>query len=299
MTNPVPHSCSLARRMARLLGQAVRAFIADDVSRLGAALAFYTTIAVAPLLVFAIAVAGAFFTEADARSRVLGEIERLAGPQASAAIKDFSRETKENTGRLATIISSATLALGAFGVFHQIQDALNTIWRVPPGPALGWIASLKRRLFSLAMVLSTGFLLIVSLIVSAGFAWLGNYAGGKLGLTEAVLQGVNAILSWVILTLSFATIFKLLPDLRIAWKHVWLGAAVTAVFFTAGKAVLGIYLSRPEVTSAYGAAASLVALLIWCYYSAQIFLFGAEFTQVSASSNGGRRTAKADGESSR
>jgi membrane protein len=279
----------------RLLWRTIREFYSDSVSRLGAALAFYTTIAVAPMLVLTIALAGFFFDSKDtARNHVLGEIEHLAGKQAGAAIEAVQSPEKKPGGQLATFISSFTLLFGAFGVFHHLQDALNVIWHVPPPQKMHWLRTLLKRLFSITMVLVTGFLLLVSLIASAFLGWVSEHTLGRLSLHPLVLQAVDLVLSTSVITLLLAMIFRLLPDTRVRWRHVWLGAVFTAVFFTVGKAALGVYLANASVASAYGAAGSLIILLLWCYYAAQIIFFGAEFTRVTDLSDGGRDFSKVD-----
>jgi membrane protein len=278
----------IIRRSGRILTKTAQAFFADDVMRLGAALAFYTTVAVAPLLVLAIALAGTVFGEGEARLTIIGEIERLAGSQASAAVAAVQSPTATTTGMLATLLGVGTLIFGALGVFTNLQDALNAIWRVPPRPTNGWWHFLRRRLFSLATVLATGFLLLVSLVASAVLSWLGTQTAQRLGLPVFGLQLVNNGISFGVVTSLFALVFRLLPDTPVRMRHVWIGAAVTAVLFTAGKSALGLYLGRASLTSAYGAAGSLLVLLLWCYYAAQIVFLGAEFTRVTALSDGGR-----------
>lgn len=281
------------RRLPRLLWHSLRAFFSDNVSRLGAALAFYTTIAVAPLLVLAVVIAGFFFGgEEAARERVLGEIENLAGRQAGAALSAVQSPADEPAGRTAAVIGAVTLLFGAFGVFYHLQDALNTIWHIPPPREINWWRTLLKRLFSLAMVLATGFLLLVSLIASAFLSWLSATTVERLGLSPAFLQAVNLLLSLGMITVLLAVIFRLLPDTRVRWRHVWLGAGITAGLFTAGKTALGFYLAHSNVGSAYGKASSLIVLLLWCYYAAQIIFFGAEFTRVSDLSEGGRNFSK-------
>ena len=281
----------MPRRVARILGHTGKAFFADNVTRLGAALAFYTTVAVAPLLVLAIAVAGFFFEEAEAREKVIGEIASLAGSQAGEAIKTVqSVESPANStaGRTTTVVGIVTLMFGAFGVFHHLQEALNSIWRVKPPATKGWWSFVRPRLFSFATVIGTGFLLLVSLVASAVLSWLSATAFARFQLPTAILQVVNNGLSFGMLTFLFAMVFKLLPDTPVRWRDVWLGAVVTALFFTVGKSLLGLYLGRASVTSGYGAARSLIVLLLWCYYAAQIVFLGAEFTRVTTLSKGGR-----------
>ena len=279
---------SILKRSGRILAKTAHAFIADNIPGLGAALAFYTTVAVAPLLVLAIAVAGMVFAEGEARQRVIGEIQRLAGSQAGAALASVQSPLVSTTGILATVLGVGTMIFGALGVFTHLQDSLNAIWRVRPRPVQGWWHFMKGRLFSLVTVVVTGFLLLVSLIVSAMLSWLGAQAAQRFGLQVLGLQIVNNVISFGVVTSLFALVFRMLPDTRVRMRHVWIGAAVTAVLFTVGKSVLGLYLGRASLTSAYGAAGSLLVLLLWCYYAAQIVFLGAEFTRVTALSNGGR-----------
>lgn len=275
-------------RVRRILARTGRAFLDDNITRLGAALAFYTTVAVAPLLVLAIAVAGFFFDEGSAREKVLGEIQTLAGPHASEAIAAVETPADSATGRSTTALGAATLIFGAFGVFHHLQEALNSIWRVRPPSAKGWRAFLRQRVFSFATVVMTGFLMLVSLVASAMLSFLSAQALGRFELPAFALQAMNHVLSFAMITLLFALIFKLLPDTPVRWRNVWLGAAVTALLFTIGKACLALYLGRSDVASGYGAARSLIVLLLWCYYAAQIVFLGAEFTRVTTLSKGGR-----------
>jgi membrane protein len=282
---------SLPRRILRILARTGKAFLDDSVTRLGAALAYYTTVAVAPLLVLAVMVAGFFFEETEAREKVIGEIASLAGSHAGKAIESVQAvQSPANSaaGRGTTAIGIATLLFGAFGVFHHLQEALNSIWRVKPAPTKGWRAFLRQRLFSFATVMGTGFLLLVSLVASAMLSWLSGQALARWELPTVALQTVNNLLSFGMLTFLFAMVFKLLPDTTVQWRHVWLGAVVTALLFTVGKSLLGLYLGRANVASGYGAARSLIVLLLWCYYAAQIVFLGAEFTRVTALSHGGR-----------
>ncbi len=287
MISAAVEQVGILRRSGRILFRTVHAFASDNIIRLGAALAFYTTVAIAPLLVLTIAMAGAVFGETDARSHVIGEIERLAGAQASAAVAAVHSPVA-GSGLVATLIGAGTLIFGTLGVFNQLQDALNAIWRVPPQAMKSWGHFLKGRLFSLATVIVTGFLLLVSLVASAMLSWLGTQTAERLDLPVFGLEMVNNGISFGVITALFAMIFRLLPDTRVQMRHVWIGAGVTALLFTGGKTLLGYYLGRAALTSAYGAAGSLLVLLLWCYYAAQIVFFGAEFTRVTALSNGGR-----------
>ncbi|MDI1337739.1 MAG: YihY/virulence factor BrkB family protein [Lacunisphaera sp.] len=279
---------SILRRSGRILAKTVHAFFSDNIAGLGAALAFYTTVAVAPLLVLSIAMAGTVFGASDARQEVIGQIERLAGAQASAAVAAVQNPAGAAQGVFATLLGVGTLIFGTLGVFTHLQNALNAIWRVSPRPAESWWHFLRSRLFSLATVIATGFLLLVSLVASAMLSWLGAQTAERLNLPVFGLEMVNNVISFGVVTSLFALIFRLLPDTTVRMRHVWLGAAVTALLFTGGKSVMGFYLGRASLTSAYGAAGSLLVLLLWCYYAAQIVFLGAEFTRVTALSNGGR-----------
>lgn len=287
-------SPSLLRRTGRILARTGQAFFADNVSRLGAALAFYITVAVAPLIVITLAVAGMIFQDESARDTVLGEMNRLMGANAAAVVTSVEPPTQSRNGVLATTLGVATLIFGAMGVFVHLQDALNAIWRAAPRTDHGLWRIVRRRLFSMATVLMTGFLLLVSLVLSAMLSWFGAQWVGRLPLPPWTLQAINLSLAFLLTTVLFALIFKLLPDAKMKWRHVWLGAAVTAVLFAVGKWALGLYLGRGTVTSAYGAASSAIALLIWCYYASQILFLGAEFTRITSRSDGGRDFSSLD-----
>jgi membrane protein len=259
----------------------------DKVSRLAAALAYYTTFSIAPLLVIAIGAAGLFFGAEAARREVSAQLGGLLGPPATQILEMTvaSARRNESAGVLATVVGFVVLIFGASGVFASLQDALNTIWEVRPKPDLGWAYLVRSRLFSFAMVLVIAFLLMVSLVISAGLAALESYAGGR--VQEAVLwRAINFGISIGVFTLLFAMMYKFLPDVKIGWRDVWIGAAITAALFSLGEALIGLYIAKSSVTSAYGAAGSLVVLLLWVYYSAHIVFFGAEFTQVYARRHG-------------
>ena len=258
----------------------------DKVPRHGAALAYYTVFSIVPLLVIIIAMIGLVFGQEAAQSYILQQLESLLGEQSTAAIKDMiQRASQPSTGILATLVALATLLFGASGLFGQLQDSLNSIWGVEPKTRGIW-GIVQDRFFSFMAVLGTGFLLLVSLVLSAGLAALGKWFGGWLPAPEVVLQMLNALISFTVITALFAMMFKVLPDARVAWRDVWIGAALTALLFTIGKFSIGLYLGKSDVGSAYGAAGSLAILLVWVYYSAQILLFGAEFTQVYANRAG-------------
>lgn len=263
-----------------LVVRTVRKFIAKDTLSLGAALAYYTTFSLVPLLVIALAIAGAFFGDKAAQGRLSDELTSTVGPEVATAIEK-TLETARSTGSTSTATLAGVIGLlfGAAGVFGQLQTSLNLIWEVPPGTNGGWWAWLKARFLSFAMVLGAGFLLIVSLIASTLVTGLCKYTFP--GESFAV-QSVNQALSFAMVTLLFSLIFKVLPGCEIDWRDVWIGAAVTAALFTLGKFLLELYLSRTHVSSAYGTAGSLAVILVWVYYASQILLFGAQFTQVCA-----------------
>lgn len=261
----------------------------DKAPKQGAALAYYTVFSIVPLLVIIIAMIGLVFGQEAAQSYILQQISTLVGEQSAEALKDMiQRATKPTTGMIATVVAFATLLFGASGLFGELQDSLNTIWGVKPKEGRGIWGLLRDRFLSFMTLLGTGFLLLVSLVLSAGLSAMGKWFSGWLPLREFVLQSLNLLVSLIVITGLFALMFKVLPDARIAWKDVWVGAFMTAVLFTVGKFAIGLYLGKSDVGSAYGSAASLVIVLIWVYYSAQIFLFGAEFTKVYANKYGAR-----------
>jgi membrane protein len=265
-----------------LLKESFSGWSEDKAPRLGAALAYYTIFSLAPLLVIVIGVAAFVFGREAAQGEVLGQLQGLLGEAGAQAIQGMIQNASQSktTGAFATVIGVATLLFGASGVFGELQDALNTVWGVKPKPGRGILGTIKQRFLSFAMVAGIAFLLLVSLTVSAALAAVGKFTEGL--LPTEILHVVNFVTSFAVITLLFAMIYKLLPDARIAWSDVWIGAAVTALLFTIGKFAIGLYLGKSSVASAYGAAGSLVILLVWIYYSAQILFFGAEFTEVYA-----------------
>ena len=275
-----------------LLKEAFEKWSADKAPRLGAALSYYTVFSLVPLLVLAISIAGLVFGTEAAQQAIMAQIESLVGPQSAAAIKQMLEiAQKPSSGALASAIAVVTLLLGASGVFAQLQDALNTVWGVEPKAGRGLWGTIKDRLFSLMAVLGTGFLLLVSLVLSAALAAFGKMFQGRLPGHEGLLHLADLAISFGVITLLFAMMFKLLPDAKIAWRDVWIGAGLTSVLFTVGKFAIGMYLGKADVGSAYGAAGSLVILLVWVYYSSQILLYGAEFTSVYANRYGSRIVA--------
>jgi membrane protein len=268
---------------------AAQEWVKDKVPRLGAALAFYTVLSLAPLLIIVIAIVGLVFGEQAAQGQLVAQIHDLVGKDGATAIEVMVANARKPTaGIISSVLSVTMLLLGATGVFSELQDSLNTIWEVEPKPGRGVWGVVRNRFLTFALVLAIGFLLLVSLVLSAALQMLGDFVSGLLSDYVSFLQATNFLLSLVVFTLLFATIFKLLPDVRIGWKDVWLGAAVTAVLFVLGKSLIGLYLGRSSIGSTYGAAGSLVVLLVWVYYSAQILYFGAEFTKVYAARFGTR-----------
>jgi membrane protein len=272
-----------------LLKETGREWMEDKVPRLGAALAYYSALSIAPLAVIAIAIAGLVYGEEAARGHLLDEIRSLVGAQGAEAIQTMiAHSRKPGSGVLASILGVATLLAGASGVVGQLQDALNTIWEVAPKPGRGVWGFLKDRSLSLAMVLGLGFLLLVSLVISTVLTALTTSLGGLLPGAASAMEAVNFVATMAVVALLFALIFKLLPDAEVAWRDVWIGAALTALLFAVGKFLLGLYLGHSGIASTYGAAGSLVVLLVWVYYSSQIVFLGAEFTKAYANRFGSR-----------
>lgn len=255
--------------------------------QLAAALAYYTLFSLAPLLLIAIAVAGLVFGRETTERQILTTFQGLVGPQGAQAIQGMLQSASAPTsGLLATVIGIVTLGIGAGGVVGQLQEALNTIWEVEVKPGGGLWSLIRTRFISFAMVLGVGFLLLVSLLISAALAAMLQVTRGILPGGEVLWHAIEFIVSLGLITVLFALIFKVLPDVQIAWRDVGIGAALTAVLFTVGKFLLGLYLGREGVTSPYGTAGSLVLVLLWVYYSGLIVFFGAAFTKVYASTYG-------------
>lgn len=265
-----------------LIRKSVVAWVDDYAPSMGAALAYYTLFSIAPLLIIAIAVAGLFFGQEAARGEIVTQIQGLIGREGAIAVQGLLKSASEPAeGIFATVVGIITLVIGATTVFGELQSDLDRIWRVPaPAKENGLWALLRARLLSFGLVLGLGFLLLVSLVVSAAIAAFGKWSYGFFEGREALLYAVNFSISFAITTLLFAMIYKFMPRARIAWRDVWVGAAVTALLFELGKLLIGLYLGKTGVASGFGAAGSLVVLLVWVYFSAQIFLLGAEFTWV-------------------
>jgi membrane protein len=256
----------------------------DKASRLAAALSYYTAVAVAPLLVLLVTSIGWFYGRDSAQVQLVAQLRGVVGPQgAEVARVVLESADRPDVAGIAGILSLLTLIWGASNVFVELQDSLNTVWGVELKPRKRGIkVFIRERLLSFSMILVIGFLLLVSLILSAIISALGGFLGELLPGMAFIWEVVNFVLSFVVTVVLFALIYKVLPDAKFAWADVWMGATVTALLFTVGKWLLGLYLANQTLSSAYGAVGSLVVLLIWVYYSAQIFFFGAEFTQIYA-----------------
>jgi membrane protein len=263
-------------------------FREDNVLRLGAALAYYSVFSLGPLLVIVVGIAGLVFGKDTIRRHLSEQIASLVGSGSAQIIESMMAARSKDAGLMATVLGIALLLLGASGVFGQLQDALNTIWEVKAKPGQGLWGFVRNRFLSMAMVLGTGFLLLISLVLTTALTALSGYAAGIMSISEVLMHILNFALSFVVVTVLFAMIFKFLPDVRIMWRDVWVGSVGTALLFTGGKYVLGLYLGRESVASAYGAAGSVVLILLWVYYSSLILFFGAEFTQVYAKRAGAR-----------
>jgi membrane protein len=273
----------------KLLQETLQQWQQDRVSRLAAALAYYTVFSVAPLLVIAVAIAGAVFGQEAAKAEIISQLENLVGSEgASAVVVALNNANQPQVGSIASLISVGVLLIGASGVFAQLQDALNTVWNVQPKPGKGIWGFVSKRLFSFLMVLAIGFLLLASLIISAVLSTVRKFNLDFLPGSQFLWSNIDLFISLGLLTFMFALMFKYVPDVKIAWKDVWVGAIITSLLFLLGKFLLGWYLDQGTLGSTYGAASSLIVFLAWVYYSAQIILFGAEFTQVYAHKYGSK-----------
>lgn len=265
-------------------------FAEDKAARLGAALAYYTIFSIAPLLVITLAIAGLAFGAEAAGGQLFGAFAGLVGPEGAEAIETMvANAWRPEAGIVSIVLGAAALLFGATGVFYQLKDALNTIWEVRPKKGKGLLRFVKARILSFGMVLALGFLL-VSLVVTAAVSAVGEFVRASLPGGEGVFLALNFLVGTLIVAVCFAALFKWLPDARIAWRDVGLGALVTAVLFNVGQLAIGLYLGRSSAASVYGAAGSLVLVLLWIFYSAQLFFLGAEFTQVYANRSGSRVT---------
>ncbi|MDP9170119.1 MAG: YihY/virulence factor BrkB family protein [Acidobacteriota bacterium] len=267
--------------------EAADQWLEHNAPRLGAALAYYTILSLAPLLVVVVALCGLAFGDDAVRGQLYWEIKDVVGSQGAAFVQSLLVGAHEPaTGITASAAGFVVLIAGASGVFGELRDTLNYIWDAPVPKSSGFGRIVRYRVFCFAMVLGFGFLLVVSLALSAGVQALGSFASHRLAIDPRLLEIVNFAVTIVVTGVLFALIYRVIPEVPIDWADVGVGAAVTAVFFAVGKFLIGFYLGTAGVGSAYGAAGSLVVLLVWVYYSAQIFLYGAEFTHVYASHRG-------------
>ncbi len=279
------------KRIWGLVKKSIVAWVDDFAPSMGAALAYYTLFSIAPLLMIAIAVAGLAFGQEAAQGEIVGQIQGVIGREGAIAVEGLLKSANAPArGIFLTVVSVITLLIGATTVFAELQSDLDRIWRIPaPAKVNGIWILLRSRLLSFGLVLGLGFLLLVSLLVSAAIAAFGKWWDGAFEGWETLLQGLNFGFSLAVSALLFAVIYKYMPRARIAWRDVWVGAAVTAFLFEIGKILIGLYLGKTSVASGFGAAGSLVVLLVWVYFAAQIFLLGAEFTWVYAHEYGSKR----------
>jgi membrane protein len=260
----------------------------DNVSRLGASLAYYTLFAIAPVLIVAIAIAGLVFGQEAVRGQIVHQVDDLIGMQGGRAVQALLQgASSHSAGVLATVLGSITFLLGATGAFLELQYALNTIWRVAPKASAGIRDFLLQRLVSFGLVVAIGFLLLVSLAVSAALSAFSGWLNARVPGMAFVWMAVNLIASIGVSTLLFALVYKVLPDVDLDWRDVWIGAVITAVLFGIGKTVIGLYIGHSSTASSYGAAGSVVVLLLWVYYSTQVVLLGAELTRAFTASRRG------------
>jgi membrane protein len=277
-----------AKHFIALVKKAVNAWLDDYAPSMGAAIAFYTVFSLAPLVIIVIAVAGFFGGHDAVQGQLFQQVAALVGPEGAKAVESVVQGAQApRQGLVATLISVGILLVGSTSVFSELQSALDRIWKVPAAEKPSGIWNMVRtRLLSLGLVLALAFLLIVSLIVSAVLSALGSWASGLLPEWEILLQISNILVGLVFTTILFAMIYRFMPNASVAWRDVWTGAAVTAVLFEIGKILIGLYIGKASIASSYTAAGSLVVVLIWVYYAAQVFLLGAEFTWVYANQHG-------------
>jgi membrane protein len=277
------------RKVWPLAKDTVSEWSTDKCPRLGAALSYYTVFSLAPVLILVIAVAGLFLGREAAQGQIVDELGGLLGVDAAKMVQAaILKASAHDSGIRASVLGIVTLLVGATGVMVELQDALNTVWKVLPRPGASVKRFVRARLLALALVLSIGFLLLVSLVMSAGLEVFVGWAGGFLPKWVALGYVLNYVIGFGVIALFFALLFKLLPDAKVAWKDVWIGALFTSVLFHLGKYLIALYIGRASVASTFGAAGSLAVLLVWIYYSSQILLLGAELTRAYANRYGSR-----------
>jgi membrane protein len=271
-----------ARHSWALLNRTFDAWCADNGSRMGAALAYYALFSLAPILLIAVAIAGSVFDDMSAREEVIKQVRYYVGTHGARAVRELMVNiTAVKSGVGGAVASAVLLFFAASGLVTELQSALNEIWKTEPPPR-PWLALIRRRVMALGFVLGSGFLLLLELILSTVAAVLGTYVSSRLPVSEAVLHTIDFILSFGVVTLLLALIYKYLPDTRIAWRDVWTGAGVTSVLLSLGNLVIGICLGKTDITTTFGAAGSLLLIAVWIFYGAQLLYFGAEFTSVHA-----------------
>jgi membrane protein len=280
---------SLLKKLPRLLKKSFAKWSDDNAMRMAASLAYYTAFSLAPMLLAAIGIAGLVFGEEAARGQIYEQLRGGLGSSVASAIQELVQAAaKPAQGITGTVVAFVLVLFAASGVFGELKDALNIIWKTQPKTGSGILAWIKGRFFSIGVVLGICFLLLVSLVINAGLSAAESYGSSFLPFAPLVLQVISTLISFGFITVLFALLFKKLPDATVAWRDVWIGSIVTAVLFTLGKTGLEIYIAKASPDSAYGAAGALALVLVWVYYSAQIFLMGAEFTNVYASEEGSR-----------
>jgi membrane protein len=278
-----------ATLLVQTLGAAARAWWDDDALRLGASLAYYTLFAIGPVLLVAVAIAGMVFGPEAVRGEIVGQLDGLIGREGAQAVQALLEgASRREDGVFATVVGSFALVIAATGAFLELQVALNTIWRVKPKPGKFMKALVVDRLRSFGLVMAVGFLLLVSLVITAALAALNAWVSRRAPGFPITLNVVSLVVSLFVTTGLFALLFRFLPDVRLHWKDVATGSMVTAVLFMIGQQAIGFYLGQSATTSSYGAAGSVMILLLWVYYSCQILLFGAEFTRLWAARHGVR-----------
>jgi membrane protein len=272
----------ISRAIWGLAREAGTGWLDHQAARTGAALAFYTVFSLAPILTLSIAIAGFFFGEAAARGEIVDQIGGLVGPQGAELVQSvLQNANRPGAGIIATVVSIVTLLFGANTALAELKAGLDQTWNVPSAERSGFLYMIRTRLLSVGLILALGFLMLVSLVISAAVTALERFWRGDL-VVNTVLGWLNFLFAFVLVAALFATIYKLLPSVKIAWRDVTIGSVVTAALFTAGKFAIGVYVGNSGLASTYGAAGSVVLILLWVYYSAQIFLFGAEFTRAFA-----------------
>ena len=280
--------------LGTVLGRSVAGWWNDNVPRLGASLAYYTLFALAPILIVAISIGGLVFGPEAVRGEIVGQIQGLVGREGAEAIQSMLEgASRPDSSIAATVVGIITFFLGATGAFLELQTALNAIWHVEPkSDGSYWRVLVMQRVISFGLVVAMGFLLLTSLLVSAALAAIYRYMGNAFPGVVVLWEALNVIVSLTVITLLFALIYKVLPDVKLSWRDVWVGALVTAGLFSIGRLIIGLYLGTAGIASTYGAAGSVVVILVWVYYSAQIILLGAEFTRAYVDEFGRRPPAE-------